>query len=296
MSEDWKGVLVALTTPFDDKGNVDEAKLKKHADALVRTGAVGGLVPCGGSGEAVLLSEAEWELTVRAVVEATDGRVPVIAGCSDATTRNTARRMQFAEKTGADGAMVAPPWYVHPDERELLEHFRVLAGESGLKVVLYNTPHSTGVDVKPELVARIAEFGQITHKKTTSGDMTRLAAVERLCGGKVKFLVGCDPLAMEQFLMGATGWITPCGNFIPGLLQELYDLCVSVKDTAKAKQLYFKLLPMFSLFESGLYIQLTKYAMKALGNDYGLPRRPLLEPEDPMKRRMDAVLTSLGLL
>jgi 4-hydroxy-tetrahydrodipicolinate synthase len=204
--------------------------------------------------------------------------------------------MRFAETLGADGAMVSPPWYIRPNERELYEHFEVLAGESGLPVVLYNTPHSTGVDVKPEQVARIAELGQVRYKKTTSGDMTRLAAVERLCGDRIKFLVGCDPLAMEQFLMGAVGWIAPCANFMADTLHGLYDLCVVRKDYAKAKQLYFKLLPMFSLFESGLFIQLTKYAMKRLGNEYGVPRRPLLDIDDSMKKEMDGMLAALGLL
>lgn len=296
MNKNWKGIITVVCTPFDKDDRVDEKKLRNHVEALVQTGLAGGIMPCGGTGESILLSQDEWETVARVVIETVDSRVPVIVGCSDVSTRNTVKRMKFAEKTGADGAMVSPPWYIGPSDAELYEHFKVLAGESGLPTVLYNNPHGTGVDVKPEMVAKIAELGQVKYKKMTSGDMTRLAAIERLCGDKVKFLIGCDPLALEMFLMGAVGWIAPCGNFMLGKLYELYDLAVNKKDLAKAKQLYFKMLPMFSLFETGVYIQLSKYGMNALGMDYGAPRRPLLPPSLDACKAMDGMMKDLGLL
>lgn len=296
MTKSFEGVITVVCTPFDANDHIDEQKLRNHVESLVQSGKVNAILPCGGSGEANLLTQQEWETVVTVVAETVDSRVPLIVGCSDITTKNTINRLKFAEKAGADGAMVSPSWYVGPNERELYEHFKALSEASHLPVILYNNPHSTGVDVKPEQIAKIAELGQVKYKKTTSGDMTRLAAVERLCGDKVKFLVGCDPLALEQFLMGAVGWITPCGNFMAGLLHDLYDLTVHNKDLVRAKTLYYNMLPMFTLFEAGAYIQLTKYAMKALGTEYGEPRRPLLSASPETQAKMDVILKQLGLL
>lgn len=296
MGRNLEGLTVVVCTPFDGDDRIDEQKLRKHVESLIQGGKVNGIMPCGASSEANLLTQKEWETVVAIVAETVGSRVHLIVGCSDITTRNTINRLKFAEKVGADGAMVSPPWYVGPSEREVYEHFKALSEASGLPVVLYNTPHSTGVDVKPEQIAKIAELGQLKYKKTSSGDMTRMAAVERLCGDKVKFLVGCDSLALEQFLMGAVGWITPCGNFMAERLQNLYDLAVNKKDLAGAKALYFKMLPMFSLFESGQYIQLTKYAIRTLSTEYGNPRRPLLPVTSEAQAQMDAMLKNMDLL
>ncbi len=148
--------------------------------------------------------------------------------------------------------------------------------------------------MKPELIARLAEFERISHVKESSGDITRVAEIQRLCGNKMRVFCGCDNLSLEMFIMRAVGWIAPVANVLPQLCVELYELASVEKEFEKARELYFKLLPLFTMFETtGQYIQLTKAGLGILGRPYGIPRKPLLPPTDEHKQQLKEILATL---
>ena len=201
---------------------------------------------------------------------------------------------EHAANSGADGVMIVAPYYCHPNEEEIFGHYKTIAENTDVEIMVYNNPGTSGVDMQPELIARLAEFERISHVKESSGDMSRAAAIQRLCGDKMRVFCGCDNLSLEMFMIGAVGWVAPPANMIPRLCVELYELGAVKKDIAKARELYFKLLPLFTLFETtGQYIQLSKAGMEILGRPFGIPRKPLLPPADEHIQQLKEILETL---
>lgn len=294
MDKKFHGVYTVICTPFTEDDKIDETALRKHLRYLVDQGNVHGIIPTGSTGEFAAMSDQELQQAADIAIDEVGGKVPVVVGTAAVATRDTIKRSQYAQKAGADGVMVVPPYYCHPNEREIYEHYKALVESIDLPIVLYNNPATSGVDMLPPLVARLAEFEQISHIKESSGDMTRVAEIMRLCGDKIDIFCGCDTLSMEMFLMGAKGWVAPPANMLPNLCVRLYELAAVQKDIQKARKLYFKLLPLLTMFETtGQYVQLTKAGLEILGRPYGNPRRPLLPPTDGDKQRLREILGTL---
>lgn len=294
MSKKFEGVYAVLCTPFTRDERIDETALRKHVRFLVDKGKIHGLIPNGSTGEFAALSEAERKAIAEIVIDEVAGKVPVIVGTASVSTKETVMYTRHAANGGADGVMIVAPYYCHPNDEEIFGHYKTIAENSDIEIIIYNNPGTSGVDMQPELIARLAELERISHVKESSGDMTRAAAIQRLCGDKMRIFCGCDNLSLEMFIMGAVGWVAPPANMIPRLCVELYELGAVKKDFEKAKELYFKLLPLFTLFETtGQYIQLTKAGLKILGRPYGVPRKPLLPPTDEHKQQLKEILATL---
>ncbi len=295
MAVDIKGILAVNITPFDESGAVDEKALRRHIRFLIDEGKVHGVIPAGSTGEFAALTEEEYRFVVKTVIDEVAGKIPVIAGAAAVSTSQTIRNSQFALDAGADAVMVVSPYYCHPDPRELLVHFKMLAENVDIPIVLYNNPGTSGVDMMPDVVAELAEYDNVNYIKESSGDMSRLMQITRLCGDKINVLCGCDTLTLEMFTMGAVGWVAPAANVIPNLLVQLYELAVQQADLTKARALYFKLMPLLGLFEdSGKYIQFSKAGLEIMGRSCGTPRLPLLPPTDEALAELKAVLGNLN--
>jgi len=296
MQDKFTGIIAVIATPFTKDNQIDVVALRKQVRFLIDEGQVHGIIPNGSTGEFILMSDEEQRLVAKTVVDEVNGKVPVIVGTAAASTRETINRTCYAQDIGADGAMIVPSYYCHPNEDEIFNHYTEIVKAVDLPIIVYNNPSTSGIDMSPEFIARLAEIDQLTHIKESTGDMTRLALIQMLCGDKIKVLCGCDTLCLEMFMMGAGGYIAPGANIIPRQLVKLYDLAVVKKDFVSAKQLYFKLLPLFHLFEgTGQYIQLSKAGLEILGRDYGDPRKPLLPVSSETKEGLKRILTSLEL-
>jgi len=302
MEKKFQGVYAVLCTPFtqDDKHalsvveGIDEMTLRKHLRFLLDEGKVHGIIPTGSTGEFAALREEERLSVAEITVDEVKGKVPVVVGTASVSTRKTIEYSQFAQNAGADGVMVVPPYYCHPNDKEIFSHYKALSENIDIPIVIYNNPSTSGVDMQPSLVARLAEFDRISYIKESSGDMTRVAQLMRLCGDKINIFCGCDTLAMEMFAIGVTGWIAPAANMLPQLCVELFELAAVQKDIDKAKKLYFRLLPLLTMFEStGQYVQLTKAGMDILGRPVGIPRLPLQPPTEQARQKLNEILDSL---
>ena len=294
MEKKFQGVYAVLCTPFTQDDEIDEITLRKHLRYLLDEGKVHGIIPTGSTGEFAALTEKERMSVAETTVDEVKGKVPVVVGTASVSTRKTIEYSQFAQKTGADGVMVVPPYYCHPNDREIFSHYKALSENIDIPIVIYNNPSTSGVDMQPSLIASLAEIDGISYVKESSGDMTRVAQIMRLCGDKMNMFCGCDTLAMEMFAVGVTGWIAPAANMLPQLCIELFELAAIQKDMAKAKKLYFKLLPLLTMFEStGQYVQLTKAGMDILGRPVGIPRLPLQPPTKQARQGLNEILDSL---
>jgi 4-hydroxy-tetrahydrodipicolinate synthase len=276
---------------------VDELALRKHIRYLIDTCGVHSIISNGSTGEFAFMTEAERTRVMEITLDEVNQKVPVIIGAAACSTRETIQNAQRAKDAGADGVMVVSPYYGSLSQEELYQHFATLAQSVSIPIIVYNNPGTSKSDILPATVARLAEFDNIVAIKESSGEMQRVSEIMRRCGDKIEVLCGCDTLVLEMFQMGIEGWIAAPANLIGELCVELFDLAVEQKDFNRAKELYYKILPLTSLFESsGKYVQLAKAGLMMRGMSIGEPRKPLLLPDSQLQEELRAILDSLGLI
>lgn len=297
MKEQIKGVYAVACTAFDADGAFDERAYRRHICYLLDTGKVHGIIPAGSTGEFAFLTEAERERVVKTAIDEVGKRVPVFAGAAACSTGDTVAYAQAAQKMGADGVMVVSPYYGHLDQEELYGHFSTLAQNLDIPIMVYNNPGTSGSDILPTTLARLAKFDRIVAIKESTGIMQRVAEIQRLCGDGLQVLCGCDTLVLEMFRMGVTGWVAAPANVVAKDCVELWETAVVKQDYEKARQLYFRVLPVFDLFEgSGKYVQLAKAGLEMMGKSIGQPRLPLLPIDSELSLKLESLLKGLELL
>ena len=169
----FKGSMPALITPFKS-GNVDEDALKALVEWHIEQGSHG-LVPVGTTGESPTLTHEEHEHVIEVVVKTAAGRVPVIAGAGSNNTVEAIRFVQFAEKVGADGALVVTPYYNKPTQRGLIHHYTEIHNDSNIPIIIYNIPARSVVDMTPETMGELAKLPRIVGVKDATGDIVRVS-------------------------------------------------------------------------------------------------------------------------
>ena len=220
------GSITALATPFDAAGALDRAAWQRLLDAQLAAGTQG-LVVAGSTGEAATLDEAEYDWLVGTAVAAAAGRVPVLAGTGMSATSKTIAATRHLASLGADAALVVVPPYVRPTEAGLQAHYRAVADEGGLPVLLYNVPGRTGTDMQVETVAALAAHPQVIGIKEAHSGEERMQALLALRGEAFSVLSGDDPTAARAMLAGADGVISVVSNIAPAAFRHLCDLARS---------------------------------------------------------------------
>jgi 4-hydroxy-tetrahydrodipicolinate synthase len=287
----FEGILPAVTTPFDERGDVDPAALERNIAALLDAG-VHGIVGTGTVGEAGSLSAAERRLVLETIAGVVGGRVPLVAGVSAATPAAAIGFAADAAGAGAVALMLLPPLGYRADERELEAFYRAVADASGLPLMLYNNPEASGVDLAPAVIARLAQrVDGLVAVKECSGDVRRIPAL--LHATELEILVGGDDWALEGFCAGATGWVTGVADVAPADCVALFEHCrAGHLDAARA--LYARLLPLARFDMTPKLVQFFKAALDEVGLAGGPvrpPRLPLTDEEHAELRAALAVLT-----
>jgi dihydrodipicolinate synthase len=273
--ETFKGVMVALLTPLDEAGRLDEPAMRAHLDSLIDAG-VHGVVPAGSTGEVMSLDPDEYHRVIALTIEHVAGRVPVIAGCSANATHQVIANCRWAEDAGADGLLITHPFYSHPTGEELYGHYAEIAQSVRLPIVVYNNPGTTGVDASPELLGRLSLVPHIEYVKESSGDSARVTRIFECSGGRLTVLSGSDHQALDHFVCGASGWISGTSNVLAAQCVALYHLAVERRDFGAALALFRELHPFLNYAEtSGRGIQAIKASMAVAGRPLGAPRAPL---------------------
>lgn len=217
------GSITALATPFGVDGELDldgwHRLIAQQLDAGTQ-----GLVVAGSTGEAAALYDAEIDLLVRSAVEQVAGRVPVLVGTGASNTAKTIEATRRAAALGADAALVVTPPYVRPTQDGLVAHYRAVADDGALPVVLYNVPGRTGVDMQPATVAQLAAHARIVAIKEAENSPARMEALLRMRGAAFTVLSGDDPTACRAMLAGADGVVSVASNVAPRAFRALCDL------------------------------------------------------------------------
>ncbi len=287
------GTFTALVTPFKDD-LVDEAALKELIDFQLREG-VDGLVPCGSTGEAATLSYEEHERVIELAVKWVNGKVPVIAGTGSNSTKETIELTQIAKDLGSDLALIVAPYYNRPTQEGMYRHFKKVAEEVDLPLVLYNVPGRTGVNMLPELVARLAEVPNIVAIKEASGSVQQVADIFRLTKGTFTILSGDDNLFLPMMSVGAVGVISVLSNILPGRVKALGQAYMEEKNQEKARAIHVELMPLFS----GMFIETNpvpvKEALYHMGMMEKQVRLPLSNMSAANSARLQGLLKEYGL-
>ena len=285
MSKLFHGAITALVTPFKDN-HVDEAAYRKLIDLQIAQG-VHGLVPCGSTGESATLSHKEHEEVIEICIDQVHGRVPVLAGSGSNNTVEAIHLTKFAQKAGADGALLITPYYNKPTQEGLYQHYAAIAKEVDLPLVVYNVPGRTGCNILPPVLGRLArDFSNIVGVKEATGSLAQGSEVIETCPKDFLVLSGDDFTALPLMMIGGAGVISVTSNIMP---KEMAMMCAAFEagNYQEAVRIHHEL---FALHKA-MFIETNptpvKKALELMGQIQGDVRLPLCEmlPENVAKLR-----------
>ena len=289
----FHGSIVALATPFRN-GAVDEDALRSLVEWHITEGT-NGLVPVGTTGESPTLSHAEHERVVELVIEASAGRLPVIAGAGSNSTAEAISLARHAEQAGADALLVVTPYYNKPTQAGLYAHFKAINDAVGLPIIIYNIPPRSVIDMSVATMAQLAKLEHIAGVKDATNDLTRPLETAAACGSDFCLLSGEDGTILAFLASGGHGCISVTANVAPRQCAQLHGAWQR-GDAAEALRIQRRLMPL----HKALFMETSpgplKYAMGRLGKCEPTVRLPLVEPGETTKEAVDAALIVAGLL
>jgi 4-hydroxy-tetrahydrodipicolinate synthase len=253
-----KGIIPAVITPLTNDGKFNEKAMRKLLNYLI-DGGVHGLFVVGTTGEFYGLTPEEKRDIYMVTMDETRGRVPVYAGTNGITTRETVMLTHIAEECGVDAVSVLTPMFVSPSQDQLIKHYKTIADNTTLPVILYNNPPKTSVSLSPATVAKLAEMPGIVGIKDSSGDMTVTAEYIRLTRHIDDFsvLMGRDTLIYGALCYGATGSIASCANVAPRVCVDIYEKYMA-GDPKGSLEAQFTLAPLRIAFYLGTFTAVIK--------------------------------------
>ncbi|MBY0464004.1 MAG: dihydrodipicolinate synthase family protein [Burkholderiales bacterium] len=276
----WQGIFPAVTTKFYADERIDAEGTARHIDFQIRNG-IHGVVTCGSLGEASTLTLEEKLDVARIAMDASNGRVPVLANVSETSTREALRYIDGANKLGVAGFMVMPSVIYVADAREAMANVRAMAKAAQKPLMVYNNPVAYRVDLKPEHMLELADCEHIEAIKESSGDIRRITDLRNTVGNRYQLFCGVDDLAYEALALGCDGLLAGVGCAFPRETVAMYDLMKSGK-WAEALALYQWMTPLLHLDVSNKLVQNLKLidALVGLGTEHvRLPRMPLVGAE-----------------
>lgn len=290
----FEGTYTALVTPFRRDGSLDLDALDPLVEWQIESG-VDGLVPCGSTGESATLSHAEHSQVIRRVVDVVAGRVQVIAGTGSNSTQEAIDLTRAAREAGADGALLISPYYNKPTQDGIFHHYRTVAEETGLPLVIYNIPGRTASRIEPATSARLSQLDGVCGLKEAGGDLALTAHTIRAAQPDFSVLCGDDALLLPMLSLGGHGSITTAGNVVPA---EMAEMTSSYRggEVERARAIHYRLLPLMeALFIESNPIPL-KAALQIMGRlECAALRLPLTTIGKENRDRLEAVIDELGL-
>jgi 4-hydroxy-tetrahydrodipicolinate synthase len=276
---EWGGVFPAMTTQFTRDQGLDLAGTARHMKAMIDAG-VDGIVVLGSLGENLALDASEKLDVVRTAVQTARGRIPVIAGVIETSTRAACRFAEAAARAGAAGLMVLPAMVYRADTRETLAHYRAVARAGDLPVICYNNPLAYHIDITPSMFADLADEKRFVAIKESSGDVRRITDLRLFVGDRYRLFCGVDDLLLEAVALGADGWISGMNLAYPREGQQLWKLLTAgAGSRARALELYRWFTPMLHLDTAIKFVQYIKLACaeRGFGTEYVRAPRLILK-------------------
>jgi len=288
----FTGAMVALVTPFQN-GAIDFDTLDELIEFQL-DGGIDAIVPVGTTGECPTLSHEEHKQVIERVVKTVSGQVPVIAGAGSNSTAEAIELTEYSKKVGADATLQVGPYYNKPTQEGFYQHFRAIAEEVDLPIVLYNIPSRCGAGMTPETIARLAEIENIVAVKEASGSLDQASEIAMRCD--LTIISGDDSLTLPLASIGGKGVISVVANIVPADVKAMTDLILE-GDFASARQWHRKLFPlsknMLTLATNPIPIKAAMAILDMCSAELRLPMTPLEQGKMPV---LEQTLKDYGLL
>ncbi len=294
-----RGVVVVMITPFKEDYELDEDGLRRLTRFLIDSGIKEGkgvLVPAGSTGECPMLTDEERERIFKIVKDEAKDTVPVIGGCNHTDTRTVIKLVHYAEEAGLDGVMISPPYYWKPSEKIILNHYKAIARETELGIMVYNNWFASQLDIPVETMVRLVdEVPNIVALKDNSPYISKLAKMIETLGERISIVNGAgEPHEPYASLMGSRGFVTGEACIIPKTCLSIYEAEVK-EDYQRAKEILRQAKPLLDYIldagDSGAdYIVKIKAGLNILGLPGGIPRLPLSPADESTKNRLRKLL------
>lgn len=290
----FHGSIVPMVTPFKN-GQFDEKTFRELVEWQIDSGSHG-ISICGSTGEPSALSTEERQYVVRTAVDAVRGRVPVVAGTGTNNFNETVAMTAFAEKAGADAALVMVPYYNRPSQRGLYEHFAGVAERTSLPIIIYNIPGRTAVNMEPETVARVRRArSNVIGVKEANKDFEQVTRMRDRCGKDFLLYSGIEALCFPLLALGGAGYVSATANVMPEKSARLYDLVAAGK-WIEARELHYEMYPL----NEALFFETNpgpvKYVMGLMGKITPELRLPLVLPSEANQAKLRDVAERYGLV
>jgi 4-hydroxy-tetrahydrodipicolinate synthase len=289
------GCGTALVTPFLADGAVDEASLVRLVNWQIESG-INFLIPCGTTGEASTLNEAEWLRVVEVTVNTAAGRVPVFGGCThNATSEAVARAKKLKKISGLTGLLTANPYYNRPGQEGQYQHFRAIAEAAEMPVLLYNIPSRTGVNLEPATVLRLAEIKNIVGIKESSGNVAQITELLTQVPRGFKVLSGDDGMTLPVIALGGAGLVSVTSNAIPAPMAQMVRAALA-GDWGPARAINAKYVALMKAHFSEPSPAPVKAVLALMGRIEDKLRLPMVPVTAATRQKLEKLLAELGLL
>jgi 4-hydroxy-tetrahydrodipicolinate synthase len=278
----FTGAMVALITPFQD-GEIDFRTLDELIDFHLESG-IDGIVPVGTTGESPTLTHSEHKKVIERVVKAVGGEVPVIAGAGSNSTAEAIELAAFSKKVGADATLQVDPYYNKPTQEGFYQHFKAIAEEVDLPIVLYDIPGRCGAGMTPDTIVRLSKIENIVALKEATGSMDHASQVATQCD--LTILSGDDSLTLPIASIGGKGVISVVANIVPADVKAMTDLILA-GDLVSARKWHNKL---FALCKNLLSLATNPIPIKAAMSILNLASEEMRLPMVPMEQSKKVIL------
>ena len=284
----WEGVMPAITTQFDVKGNLDLNTFKINLSHQINAG-VNGIILGGTLGEASTLTNLEKQQLLAVTLGEVNGKIPVIMNIAEQATIEAIRLAQKAESEGADGLMLLPPMRYKATDEETVTYFSTIANATNLPIMIYNNPIDYKIEVTLEMFAALESIKNITAVKESTRDITNITRMINRFGDRFQILCGVDTIAMEALLMGANGWVAGLVDAFPRETVAIYSYCKQ-GELEKARSIFSWFLPLLELDISPQLVQNIKLCELATGMGTGHVRPPRLPLKGAELKRVKSII------
>ncbi|MFN6400208.1 MAG: dihydrodipicolinate synthase family protein [Planctomycetota bacterium] len=297
----FHGVCASSITPFGQQGALDLGRLGPHLDWLIGEG-VDAISPLGSSGEFVAMECEDRKKVLASAIEKIAGRVHVVAGTHDYSTRRTIDLSKFAESHGADSLLIVPPYYMAPTPTQVMDHYRRIAEAVSIPIVLYHNIPLTAVDLKTDHLLKLYEEKAIGGIKMSNPEPDRICEILQATHSKLHIYAGIDTVAFEGLCHGAHGWISGIPSTVPRAAKELYVAIAVEKNLDKARLLWTKLAPLMRLQfqayhsrgEGAHWFSTMKAGLNMIGPPVGDPEPPIAPLPASLRETLAQLLRDLG--
>ena len=283
----FKGCGTAIATPFTEEG-VNLKEFSRMVENQINEG-VDAIIVCGTTGEAATMTVEERLQTIECAIKTARGRVPIIAGTGSNNTKAVIEMNKKVKELGADGLLIVTPYYNKTTQKGLIEHYRVIAENTDLPIIMYSVPSRTGVNIAPETCLELSKIKNIVAIKEASGNLSQIAEIAHLCGDNLTIYSGNDDQIIPILSLGGMGVISVLSNIKP---KYTHDMCQNYFDgkIEEARKMQLDSIPLIKALFSEVNPIPVKAALNMIGFNYGIPRLPLIEMTEQGKEKLKKLL------